>query len=355
MRIRFVSFVLLASLSLAPLPVHAQQKDKTEAKKKPKKPKKGEEPPPEPATPAAPPSLSETLTGAAKSEYEAGRVLFQDGDYSGAALKFGKAFDQSHDPRLLWNVAAAEKNLRHYSKVISALEQYLAEGGDKLTEQDRADAKQLVETVGAFVGTLELKVDQADADITLDDEPIGKSPLDKPVRLDHGSHVVRVKKPGFDDFTARPKISGGETQTLEVLMKAEVRAGRLKVIAGPGEVISVDGEVVGKGTWEGTLESGSHSVNVTGRGKRPKDVDVLVRDGEVTTSRLTLERDTPTGTTKKDGGFWATPWPWVIGGAVLASGAGVGAYFLFKPEDEKPPPTVDGTLNPGTVRLPLRF
>jgi hypothetical protein len=238
--------------------------------------------------------------------------------------------------------------------VISALEQYLAQGGDKLTEQDRADAKQLVDTVSAFVGTLQIRVDQAGADVTLDDELLGQTPLEEPVRLDHGTHVVRVKKSGFEDFVARPKIAGGETTTVEVVMKAQVREGRLRVIAGPGEVINVDGKIVGKGSWEGTLESGQHSIIVTGRGKRTKEVDVLVRDGEVTTSRLKLEPATPV-TDKKDDGFWGGPWPWVIGGAAVLAGGSVGAYFLFKPEDEKAPPTVDGSLNPGTVRLPLGF
>lgn len=37
----------------------------------------------------------------------------------------------------------------------------------------------------------------------------------------------------------------------------------------------------------------------------------------------------------KEGGFWSSPWTWVIGGAVLA-GAGVGAYFLFRPPSERP-------------------
>jgi len=32
------------------------------------------------------------------------------------------------------------------------------------------------------------------------------------------------------------------------------------------------------------------------------------------------------------GGFWSSPWPYIIGGAVLA-GAGAGAYFLLRPVD----------------------
>ncbi|WP_394848353.1 hypothetical protein LZC95_12925 [Pendulispora brunnea] len=35
----------------------------------------------------------------------------------------------------------------------------------------------------------------------------------------------------------------------------------------------------------------------------------------------------------KSGGFWSSPWPYIIGGAVLA-GAGAGAYFLLRPSDD---------------------
>ncbi len=34
------------------------------------------------------------------------------------------------------------------------------------------------------------------------------------------------------------------------------------------------------------------------------------------------------------GGFWSTPWPYVIGGALLAAGGATTAYFLLKPPDQ---------------------
>ncbi|MEO6599545.1 MAG: hypothetical protein ABIQ16_06705, partial [Polyangiaceae bacterium] len=43
-------------------------------------------------------------------------------------------------------------------------------------------------------------------------------------------------------------------------------------------------------------------------------------------------------------------WPWLAGGAVLAAGAAVGAYFLFKPDDT-PGSQPSGRL--GNVQLPL--
>ncbi|HKQ68527.1 MAG TPA: hypothetical protein VJT73_04270, partial [Polyangiaceae bacterium] len=76
------------------------------------------------ATPAPPASattamkpLSETLTGSAKTDYDAAKILYQDGDYSGASLKFKQSYEASKDVRLLWNMAACEKSQRHYAKV----------------------------------------------------------------------------------------------------------------------------------------------------------------------------------------------------------------------------------------------
>jgi hypothetical protein len=60
---------------------------------------------------------------------------------------------------------------------------------------------------------------------------------------------------------------------------------------------------------------------------------------------VSLESATPAAA-KDDKG--SMTWLWIAGGAVLATGLGVGAYFVFKPEDEEPVP---GSL--GTVELPL--
>ena len=75
-------------------------------------------PPGKPAAPAAPAApaikpLVETLTGESRTEYQAGKVLFDDGDYATALQKFKNAQSKQPDPRLLYNMASAEKSLRH--------------------------------------------------------------------------------------------------------------------------------------------------------------------------------------------------------------------------------------------------
>jgi len=75
-----------------------------------KAPPKTVAPPPVVTAPARP-SLADTLTGPAKDDYMAGRLLFGDHDYGGALVKFQSAYTQSKDARLLFNMAACEKNL----------------------------------------------------------------------------------------------------------------------------------------------------------------------------------------------------------------------------------------------------
>src|SRR4051812_12715849 len=61
-----------------------------------------------PSAAPAPPSLGDTLTGQARTEYDLGKILYRDGDFAAALVKFQKAYEISSEPRLLWNVAACE-------------------------------------------------------------------------------------------------------------------------------------------------------------------------------------------------------------------------------------------------------
>ncbi|MCA9597230.1 MAG: PEGA domain-containing protein [Myxococcales bacterium] len=297
---------------------------------------------------ATPAPLAESLTGDAKSEYEAGRILYQDGDYAGAKLKFERAYDLSKDARLLWNVAAAEKNLRHYSKVIRALERYLAEGGDTISDEDRADAERLIQTVSEFVTKVRFDVNEPGATVTVDADDVGQTPIADPVLVDMGRRTIKATKTGFKDASVKQDLPGGEEVTIKLKLEAIVHEGRVRVLAGVGDTIAIDGKVVGKNTWQGKLDSGVHTLSVTGKGKRPYQGDIIVQDDQLTSTNIALEPIAPPPAAAKDDGI---AWPWFVGGAALAAGLGVGAYLLFKPDDETAPPTVPGTLDPGTVQL----
>jgi hypothetical protein len=296
-----------------------------------------------PAAPAAQKaSLADTLQGPAKAEYEAGRLLYGDGDFAAALVKFQRAYELSKDVRLLWNMAACEKNLRHYARVLSLVQQYLAEGASMLSEQDKRDATDLANAIKAFVSTLRVDVDEPGAAVFIDDEQTGTSPLAEPLLVDIGQRRIKVTKPGFKDFTKTVQAEGATEEKISVHLEKDVHQGRVVISASPKDTIIIDGKPVGEGHYEGVVPSGGHTLRVTAPGMRAYQAEINVQDNETRNIQITLEGE-------KSG---VPTWVWIAAGGVLVTGAAVGGYFAFKPKDETLP-AVPGTINPGVVTLPL--
>lgn len=336
-----ILFLLVASPALA-----VPNRTTTKAKK----PATTTAPPaPPPAAPPSPPPapaikpLAETLAPDAKADYDAGKLLFGDGDMNGALVKFQSAYDKSKDPRLLWNMAACLKNLRKYARVLRLLDQYIAEGTTVTTEQDRADAVELRKNIESFTVNLTLKVNVPGAQIFVDDEPMGISPLEKAVIVDIGQRTLRLTKSGYKEVRRVESVGGSRDLTVNLVMEEEVHQGHLVVSAGDKDSIHLDGRVVAVGRYRGTLPSGGHMLRVTAKGMRSFQTEVMIQDERTRTIDVTLEPIPATG-----GGV--PGWLWVTGGLALAAGASVGGYFLLKPEDKVGSP-IRGTMDPGTVQL----
>jgi PEGA domain len=295
---------------------------------------------PAPSPPAAAPaSLSDSLKGMAKAEYEAGKILYGDGDYANARVKFLRAHELAGDPRLLWNIAACEKNLRRYAKVMIIIERYQREGGANLTDQDREEAAALIKAVRPFVSDLKVIVSEAGADVLIDDEKVGTSPLKAATLVDVGKRTIVVKKAGFKDHVKVVDVAGGTEMEVVAKLVKDVHRGRVAVEAGPNDLIAIDGKMVGRGRWEGELPSGGHSLRVTSPGMATHQSEMLVQDDKSRRIPITLNP-----LPKSD----AATWLWVAGGAALVAGAIIGGAVLFQPSEA---PQTQGTL--GT--FPLSF
>jgi len=174
---------------------------------------------------ADPPPLSESLTGDAKAAYEGGKLLYGDGDFAGARVKFQAAYETTKDPRLLWNVAVCEKGLRHYAKVVELTKKYLEAGSDLITEADRTEAKELLNAIESFTVELTLDINEPGAEVWVDGERIGNSPLEKPITVDIGARDINVQKPGFRAFRGSFPVGGQKQTTLKVTLEREIHEG----------------------------------------------------------------------------------------------------------------------------------
>jgi hypothetical protein len=272
------------------------------------------------ATPAPVPTLAESLTGDAKTDYEAAKIYFNDKDYGRAYLKFQSAYDRSKDGRLLWNMAACQKEQRKYGKVVPLVEQYIKERGDKLTPQEKESAEALLAAIRPGVTTVKVDVSEPEAEIYLDGELIGKSPMTVGVLTDLGPHKLAVKKASFDDFE-QPLNAGADSVTVLVKMSKTVHEGRVLVKAGKDDAISIDGQVVGQGTYSAKLPSGSHVLRVSSPGMRPYQGDVVVVDNET--------REIPIALDRAETKVVVPTWIWYAGAGLVVAGGVVAGYLII--------------------------
>jgi hypothetical protein len=293
-----------------------------------------------PAPQAMSPSLSDSLTGMAKAEYEAGKILYKDGDYTNALAKFQHSHELSSDPRLLWNMAACEKFLRRYSRARTLLQRFGRESDARVTEEDRRAAADLEKVLSPFVSALKVVVSEPGADVLVDDEKIGVSPLAGSAQIDVGKRTFRVSKPGFKEFVDTRQVNGGVDVVVVAKLEKEVHRGRLIIEAGPKDLISLDGKVIGQGRWEGVVSSGGHALRVSAPGMTTYQTEVVLQDDKTRLVPIKLE---PSASRESN------TWLWVVGGAVLVVGTVVGGVFLFKPSEVPP---AQGTL--GTFPLSFR-
>lgn len=298
-------------------------------------PKPSNEPPAAAAEPQKP--LSETLTGMAKAEYEAGKILFGAKDYENAVIKFEKAYELSKDPRILWNVAICQKELRKYTKMQSTIRRMLNEGGALLTDQDKKDAADIVQAAQAFISPLRIEVSENGADIFVDEQNVGTSPLPAPIPVDVGTRKIRVRKEGFKDYSESIVAEGGAEITRTIKLEREFHHGRLTIESPPEALIYLDGKAVGKGHFEGYVQSGGHALRVSAPGMQTYQSEVVLQDNQA--RRIQISLNPLPGDNSK--------WLWIGGGALLVTAAVVGGIFLFQPEDK----TVVGTIPPGQIKI----
>jgi hypothetical protein len=286
-----------------------------------------------PAAPASTP-LSQVLTGAARDDYESAKLVYAEGDFVTAAIKFRRAYDVSRDPRLLWNIAACEKGAHHYTKALELVERYQAEGASLLTEADRQEANGFASALRATTDTITVTANVGDAVVSLDGVMIGKTPIAKPVRVDLGERRLLVSKVGYQPYEQLVSFTG-KGVALTVTLQEMLHEGTLRIDADPDAAIAVDGQLIASGGSALRLASGAHNVHVSAKGKKTYDSDVVVQDGQTNTVRVRLESE-------KSG---VGPWPWLIGGAVVVAGGVLATYFAVHNSGT----TKEGTGTCGTL------
>jgi tetratricopeptide (TPR) repeat protein len=130
----------------------------------------------------------------AGKHFQRGVALYGEADYRAALVEFKRAYAQSPNVAVLYNVGETEFQLQDYAAALTTFRRYLAEAAP--TEVHHAEVENNVEVLRSRVGHLNITTVPGGADITIDDQLIGKTPLDEAVLVSIGHRKVTASMAG---------------------------------------------------------------------------------------------------------------------------------------------------------------
>ena len=229
----------------------------------------------------------------ARRHFDVGLELIDRHAWDGALAEFLRSVELHPTASALENAAVCRRELGRYDEALDTYDALLAKMGTQLSPDERRAVEADMARLERFTGHLAVTSDPPGATVFVDDRPRGTTPLASPLRLTVGTRAVRVDRPGYAPFETKVLVTHGDTQRVLAKLPVIARLGTLRVRAtnGPDDVI-VDGTVVGRTPWEGTLAAASHTVALRSAdgalGTDPRTVDIAT--GQVTSLELTASR-----------------------------------------------------------------
>ncbi len=241
-----------------------------------------------------PKTVREELPEAARKDWDAARDLLDTSDFAGALVEYQRAYEQSKNPRVLYNVAICEKNLRHYARAQLRFKQELTDGAGKISAQEESDVKAAILALEPFVSTIDITSNEAGATLLIDGEPAGQTQFDKPVPIDVGPHEVRLHKDGFVDATQSVAIAGGVPgkATLNIDPAVKKASVSITVTGAPAASVVIDGIDMGQAPFKGEVVAGRHTFEARSSGfvTARQTTDVVYKEPLNLTLDLAVER-----------------------------------------------------------------
>jgi hypothetical protein len=169
--------------------------------------------PPEPA-PAKTADEADVLFRKGNAAYDAGKPAEALPLYL-AAWKL----KQTHD--IAGNMAQVELVLGKKRDAAEHIAFALAHFPPTGTAQDRREKmRKALDDLRHDIASLRVSVSLPGAEVTLDDKPIGRSPIDEELFVDPGRHAVRASLGGYADASEQVDAAKGSAQVVTVTLKA---------------------------------------------------------------------------------------------------------------------------------------
>jgi hypothetical protein len=162
-------------------------------------------------------------TREAAKHFQIGVTLYSDADYRAALVEFQRAYALAPNVAVFYNVGEAQYQLQDYAGALATFERYMAM--TPASDSRRNEVQQTVAVLRSRVGHLSVVTDPPGADVSIDDQPIGKTPIEQPVAVSIGHRKITAALFGHAMITKTVDITAEDTQTLTLQLPVTVSDG----------------------------------------------------------------------------------------------------------------------------------
>jgi hypothetical protein len=157
----------------------------------------------------------------ARGQFREGLTLLDAGEYARALACFQRAYEAWNNPKILLNIATAQRALGQRSKAANNYARY-----QRIAEPDPARAReveQILATLDAGLGRLIVSHLDAHQRLWLNDEELALE-IQQPIRIEPGEHTLRIVKPGVPPDLRRIAVWPGELLRVDAAQTPAVKS-----------------------------------------------------------------------------------------------------------------------------------
>lgn len=185
-------------------------------------------------TPTKEPESTDPAVVNAREHFQRAQQLYDDGHFEASLLELQRAYDVKPSWRLLFNLGELRFTVHDYVGSLRAFQRFLAEGGKDIEPSKRAAAESKLGTLRSLVGNLKVRVNVDGAQITLDDELLGKSPL--PVTMvSAGRHKLTATQDGYRPASTVVAVLGSEESAADLTLVSDAPVARTTEVEPPSK------------------------------------------------------------------------------------------------------------------------
>ena len=152
----------------------------------------------------------------AQNHFQRGKELYDENDFSAALTEMKRAYEIVPNYRLLYNIGQVSYQLQDYASALRSFSRYLQEGQGEISSSRRDEVQREIDKLRRRVATLRITTRPTQAEISVDDVPVGRTPLSEPVLVNAGRRRVTASLAGHEPVSRVVEVAGQDTLNVDL-------------------------------------------------------------------------------------------------------------------------------------------